>query len=301
MRKFILMNTSEFPCTGTHYLHAQKLARGFSFHGFQTLEATSTAYLSSLDLGPGDLVYLSNVGAAACIARGSSVELSLLSASKATPIFWFWHDHVKFLTQVFDKNWILTGEKWLQPDLPYEQNRIRIIQKSLSNFVPTGFASSLFPQEVGNLKRTDKYAAQFVGHKYYQRSRNVALRFARRGVRVRYTPPFLDESSRVRYFTDSRVTLGWHSPANAAAGNVVERVFEGLAFGSVVVSDNAFAPDATDGLAIYVQNLNECLEVIDKCDEDQEYFRKMQGLGYEWARSYGTYDKRALDFLTLLG
>jgi hypothetical protein len=96
------------------------------------------------------------------------------------------------------------------------------------------------------------------------------------------------------------VTLGWHSDGNISNGVVVERVFEGLALGSIVVSDNPYAVEATDGLAIYVDGLDDTLAAIDRAWSDETFCRKYQSDAARWIREHGTYANVVQPFLSFL-
>ena len=116
-----------------------------------------------------------------------------------------------------------------------------------------------------------------------------------------YTPPFISETNRLEIFSSSRVILGWHSDANIGNGVVVERVFEGLALGSVVVSDNPYAQQITGGVVEFADSLEGALAIIDRSRKDEGFFRTKQKEGLDFARAKGTYSSVAQTFIERIG
>lgn len=296
-----LVNTESFPCVGTLLFHATKLLGSFVHHGYQFKIIESDQKMSNTAFAPADLIYFSNHGVSAgAITIHQLKVLDAVRKSGATPIFWFWYQHADLLDRIFGSRWILTGEHYRAEVVIDSHLDAASCFGSRTNFVPSIFASSLTPSQVGTLERTRSYRASFVGARY-QRSLNLALRILRPKVLVRYTPPFISEAHRESVFLGSQVVLGWHSMENSSNGVVGERVYEGIAMGSIVVTDNPYAQDATDGIAIFTPGLEDVLEVVDRAWNDSEFFLRKQAAGYSWARSFGTYSRVAASFISRLG
>lgn len=297
-KRIALINTLEFPCPGSHLLHARKLLSAFSSQGLQYQEISGQDPAEILALGEGDLVYISNHGLDDGVPTQSQIEiLENLAKAGVVPIFWFWHEKAELLDSLFGPRWILTGEHLRSQHVLPSHDEYSRITNSRSNFVPSRFASALRSDQVGTIPRVNRFNASFVGHRY-QRLLNTRLTLTLPKVKVVYTPPFIAEAERVDLFTSSHIVLGWHSKSNIVNGNVVERVFEGLAFGSVVITDNPFALEATDGNVLFADTYAQTKEHFDRIIRDESFRQSLQQKGTAWARAHGTYESVAASFVT---
>jgi len=288
-RRIVLVNTPQLPCPDSHYLHTKKFLNGFVGHGLEHTEITNSVDLESLTNN--DIVYVSNHG----LEHNSSSELCSISQSGAFPIFWNGHRQLKQIRELFGQKYILTGEHFLCEPGPSHREAWDI-QLGDQNFVPLTFASSLQVNEIGTLPRSDVLDAHFVGT-FYKMHWNALIRASVRRVSIVYSPPFIPESIRREIYLSSRVALGWHSNANIRNGVVVERVFEGLAFGNVVISDNPYAPVITDGIVQFVPNPIQAIRVIKRFKRNPGLVEEIRQRGFEWARTRGTYFHVAKSFL----
>jgi hypothetical protein len=294
--RVVLVNTIDFPCPGTHLLHVRRFLKSFKPFGYEYLEISdlneSERFLAN------DLVYFSSHG-----LRGSapltSKQLSFLqrvALPGAFPLFWYWHTHVEALESIFGNRYLLTGSTIRAEKIPDSYESLHAVSSATENYVAMDFASYLRPEQVGKLTRRENLNALFIGSRY-QHEYNSVLRRRPYNARVIYTPPFLEEWYRVHSYLSAKTTLGWHNQENLELGIVVERVYDGLAFGSFVITDNPYAHAATEGLARYVGSLDELMEAIGQVLADREARAKSQALGYKWVASNGTYFHVAKKFL----
>jgi len=290
MSYIALFNSKLMPCPGTHYLHTKKFLSGFEIHGYTFIEISDAQGLSIL--GKDDLVYISNHG----LAENCISELFQIKKCGALPIFWYGHDHLDMISSVFSFRFLLTGEHFRKAPTLEPHFRYWKMQNGLTNYVPLTFASGLAVNKIGAFSRQDKHSAHFIGNGY-KRLRNFGIKTLSEDTIVINTPPFLSEIRRMEIFLSSRVALGWHSKQNLLNHVIVERVFEGLAFGNLVVTDHPDAHEVTDGIVEYVNNIQETLELIKKARVDKKYFHEKQELAYSFAKSYGTYENVALNFI----
>lgn len=295
--RILLLNTIEFPCPGSHLLHAKKLLRSFESQGMVFGEINEANADTLFELSSGDIVYISNHGLSEYGPTSTQVgALERLAQLGVVPIFWFWHKHSQLLDNIFHGRWILTGEHLRSKIVLPSHGEYSAITSSRSNFVPSRFAAAVNPSEVGNIPRKVLYNASFVGHRY-QKTLNRQLRWTLPKVKIVYTPPFISEQERVWMFTSSHIVLGWHSSPNISNGNVVERVFEGLAYGSIVITDNPFALEATDGNVLFADTYDQTKEYFQRIVHDDVFRNSLQEKGLAWARNHGTYESVADSFL----
>ncbi len=296
-KRVALLNSREFPCPGSHLLHTRKFLQTFSGLGYEYLEISNLSELRDANLNYDDMIYFSDHGLGA--SGPSAMQISILEEVArigAVPIFWFWQNKADLLDEIFNGRWLLTGEHLRAKNVLPSHQEYRDLSAARSNFVPLSFAASLEPTEVGNFHRKIRFNATFVGHRY-QLSLNRRLRLQVPKTKIVYTPPFISEEDRIQYFTGSHVVLGWHSEGNIQNGNVVERVFEGLAYGSVVITDNPYAIDATDGNVLFADTFAATKAHLDRVIVDEKFRSKLQREGIKWAQSFGTYKSVAESFI----
>jgi spore maturation protein CgeB len=115
---------------------------------------------------------------------------------------------------------------------------------------------------------------------------------------IHYYPPFLDEETRLqKVFLDSKICLGFNSDHAVENGMPTERVFEGVAYGCVVLTDCPMAVEATDGAAVLVTNYAELEEKVEYYLNNDNARLEKQKQGMEFAKSKGTYYSVVGDFL----
>lgn len=296
-RRIILINTKLFPCPGSHLLHTRKFLNSFSSHDFTCIEVDENELKKGFTFLPGDLVYLSNHGLEEEVLTQEQFDfMSIVSRIGVIPICWFWQDQAHILDELFNTRWLLTGEHLrAQFVLPSHEKFVKIA-RSRDNFIPITFAAGIAPSRIGKIERQNKFNASFVGHRY-QKQLNRHLRLTIPKTKIVYTPPFIDELDRLDIFTSSHVVLGWHSKENVRNGNVVERVFEGIAYGSVVVTDNPYGLEATDGNVLFADNFEDAKMQIQRVIRDDRLREKIQSKGLFWAKEFGTYDAVARSFI----
>jgi hypothetical protein len=73
-----------------------------------------------------------------------------------------------------------------------------------------------------------------------------------------------------------------------ANNHVTQRVFEGLAYGCVVLSDNPAAAKLTGGIVEYVGSRDALLERIGYFLANPAAMAAKRAQGYEWVREKGT-------------
>jgi hypothetical protein len=257
----------------------------FNKHGFKIAEARSIDELLDMNPAAQDFVYVSDQGLS-INKIAANLAFQRLKNIDSVFILWFYHRHIADI--VMPKRWILTGEHFRK--MPRIDSHIECwrIQQNLENYVPMTFATAVLPENIGRYRRNEILRASFVGA-HYQTSWCQELVSTDDKVIVRYTPPFISEEDRVGLYLSSVVSLGFHSENNAKNSVIVERVFEGLALGNVVVSDNPVCEEFTDGNVKYVSSLTEVQEQIERVWKDSGERKIRQESGMKWCKENGTY------------
>jgi hypothetical protein len=285
LNRIIMLNTPELPVVGTLYFQVMKFMSAFQTHGFILEEARSIEQLAALSPGQRDIIYVSD--------HGLSINLGAVQSAfekmhwiDSTFILWFYHTHIDKIR--LPKRWILTGEHFRKKPAVAEHIERWNIQQKFENYVPMTFATAIRPENIGMYGRNEVLRASFVGAPY-QIGWCQSLVNSDDKVLIRYTPPFISEEDRIKIYLASVVSLGFHSDNNAKNSVLVERVFEGLALGNVVISDNPICEEFTDGNVKYVSSLSEVQEQIERVWKNPDERKARQDLGMKWCRDNGTY------------
>jgi spore maturation protein CgeB len=81
--------------------------------------------------------------------------------------------------------------------------------------------------------------------------------------------------------------LGFQSKANADDHHVSQRIYEGLAYGCVVLSNSEAARDQTDGIVEFVSSQREIEDKIDYYLKNKEEYSAKQAAGYHFIKTRG--------------
>lgn len=286
--KIININTPEIPSPGNFIFTANKFLKGFEYNGFETLEINSLNNLEQYN-HESNYIFLSN--------HLTNNDI-IYNIAKILPKCAFICFHLNFNKALRNNmpflKYIITGEYYQTiPTSSDEHLDAYNFNLSCKNFLPMTFSSSADPKMIGKLPRQDTYHSMFVGASYKKDwIDNLKNCFSHIG-----TSNFISESDRINAFLISRVCLGFHSDANIMNGCVTERVFEGLSYGCVVVTDNIYATKMTNGIVKYVSSFDELESIIHKANTDDDFFYETQSQGYEFAKKEGLYFHQAQKFI----
>jgi hypothetical protein len=308
MNRIIILNTPEVPIFGTHLFHVKKLCEGFKWNGIDVIEINTLENLHNIDLNDKDFIYLSNY-----IINGTEdplisnflksndlVEklLNYFFEKKCIPIFWFWHSFIDNpLMDILKGRYILTGEHFRSKPSSLFHSKAWDLQHRIDNYVPSTFSAAIHPDKIGTFARNEKFLSNFVGCSYKTEWLNKLMLRDNESHSIVITPPFISEEKRVNSFLDSVTSLGFHAEANITNNVVIERVFEGLAYGNVVISDNPWCTNMTDGIIEYVNSYESLIDLIHKAWYNKDYRINKQKMGMKWCKQYGTYKSVAYNFI----
>ncbi len=275
------MNSPELPTPGTHNYCITKFSSGFRYHGYNVSE------VKTLDsMVDGSIVILSDHG----LYANNFCALNVLAEKYPNSIFicWFYH---KFYDQIPFKKFIITGEHFYKRPVKPDHIFCWDLQEKINNYVPLTFSSHLMPENVGNLPRNDTINGCFIGSAYkpewVQGLPNINYIASNN----------LPEQDRVNIFLRSKIGFGFHNDANILNNVVVERVFEGMAFGCVVISDSLVAGEITDNIVQIAHNKEEFLSIYERLLNNDTERLELQKRGYAWIKNKGLYVHVAKNFL----
>lgn len=298
MKKIYLVNTRDYPTKGTHYLMSMKFINGFSLYGLETYSLETFDGIEDSD----EQIFLvcDNFYDQRTPNWMDDFDYLAKKFEKTTWIFWTFHNVLNnhYQDRLFPfKKYIFTGEYYRNPDFTYFGEHFREYVNH-PNYVALPFAASINPSNLDAILsfRTDVYDCGFSGCKYKEQwSKKLSENF---NCYIHYWPPFLEESERIsNAFLASKICLGFNSDDNIRNGLPTERVFEGIAYGCVVLTDCEMAVEATDGVAVYVSDYDDLEEKVQYYLTNEDARKEKQRMGYEFAKNKGTYYNVVKDFL----
>lgn len=284
MKKFYLMNSQELPTPGTHYYTCSKFSKGFETHGYSVIEANTLDIIED-----GSIVLLSDHGITPNRENGMKI-LNYLAKKYPNTVFicWFYHQYYE---EIPFKKFIITGEHFHKKPLLANHIFCWDLQNRINNYVPLTFSSSLYPEQVESLPRNETINGCFIGTAYKPYWVNDLQNI------VYITGNNFPENERINVFLSSKIAFGFHADANVLNNVVVERVFEGMAFGCVVISDNPVAAEITDNIVQVCSSKEEFLIIYDRILNNDEERIQLQQRGYKWIKEKGLYTHVAKNFL----
>lgn len=99
---------------------------------------------------------------------------------------------------------------------------------------------------------------------------------------------YLNYSQRREIYLSSMFAFGFQSDENIRTGHLSQRIFEGLAYGCIVLCENKLAEDYTDGAVVYVASKEDLVEKMEYYKTHPDEVVKKQQQGYKWTKKYGT-------------
>lgn len=289
--KIINLNSQEIPSPGNFIFTAKKFLKGFEYNGFETLEINSLNNLEQYNHET-NYIFLSNHFEK--INNNIIYNIAKI-LNKCTFICFHLNFNKEIRNNIPFSKYIITGEHYNKiPESSQDHIDAHNFNLSCKNWLPMTFLSSADPNLIGKLPRNDTYHSMFIGAPYKSEWRNKLENcFSHIS-----SSGFLPEEDRIKIFLSSRVCLGFHSPENIMNGCVTERVFEGLSYGCVVVTDNIYATNMTNGIVKFVASFDDLKILIEKINTDDDFFYETQKQGYEFSKKQGLYFHLAQKFIS---
>jgi hypothetical protein len=99
---------------------------------------------------------------------------------------------------------------------------------------------------------------------------------------------FLPLEERRKIYLSSIFALGIQSPENIRDGHVSQRIYEGLGYGCIVLTNSMAASLQTGGIAEYVETRKDVIEKIKYYMDNPEKRSEKQQAGYDFVKRQGT-------------
>lgn len=216
--------------------------------------------------------------------------MAWLAARCPTSIFicWYWSN------QTIQPFWrmIHTGELHLHPDHLTADRRDYM---SWPTFVPLALRANDAPERIGTYPRHVVHDYCFMGGGY-KKKWVPTEEFHGIYHQVKSTN-YLSYAERKQIYLSSMFAFGFQSPENIHTGHLSQRIFEGLAYGCIVLCENKLAEEFTNGAVVYVATKEDLVEKMRFYKAHPELVEAKQKQGYEWVKQFGTNRHSVLSFL----
>lgn len=192
-------------------------------------------------------------------------------------ICWYWRD---MLFRPFNKM-IYTGEYFMNlmtslSDYGYMMS---------SSFVPLKLRANDSPSMIGVYPRSVKRDYCFMGGGY--KMDWIPSEFTGIYHQVIWNN-YLSYDERRAIYLSSMFALGFQSDENIRTGHLSQRLFEGLAYGCIVLCENPLAAEFTNGAIVHISSKEDLIQKMRFYKENPLLVQEKQKQGYEWVKQYGT-------------
>ena len=207
---------------------------------------------------------------------------TLSKFTKGIFIAWYWKHNISCYDiperELLQKV-IHTSEEKLIP-IPQHQDIFKYYH-SKPNYVPLLLRANEPIEQIGKNPRSDDRIFCFMGSSYGMNM--IPTKY--NGIYHRAdVQGFLDYETRKQIYLTSVFALGYHGDEPIAQKSISQRIFEGLAYGCIVLTNSHYAVEYTDNICIYVNSLQDVEREIEYYNNNPEKRKEKQELGYEWMR-----------------
>lgn len=215
-------------------------------------------------------------------------------APHAIYIGWYWHNIDTSDLQYF----IYTYENML--NIYYNLTRVNELIKirSFKNIIPFLLRADEDPLLIGSYKKNIIYDFCYMGWRYCENL--VPKKFKGLYHGVNDHNKFFDYEKRKNIYLSSLFALGFQSDDNIASKHVSQRIFEGLTYGCIVLSNSLPACEQTNNIVIHVSTLSQVEKIMAYYINNPELAEKKRKEGYEFSKKFGTNQLSAQNFIDII-
>lgn len=167
------------------------------------------------------------------------------------------------------------------------------------NNTPFLLRANEVPELIGTYHRNNHYDYCYMGWEY---CRHLIPTNKFKGIYhgVKDHRLFFNYETRKQIYLSSIFALGFQAEENIHNRHVSQRIFEGLAYGCVVLSNSLPACEETNNIVVYIESLADLENKMTFYKNNPQLILKKQQEGYEFARNFGTNEYAANKFKELI-
>lgn len=212
-------------------------------------------------------------------------ELLYNQSKNAIYIGWYWHKKNVSMLPYF----LHIYENILSENVMVDKIEILKFMKSIPNSCPLLLRANDPIENIGRYIRNVNKDYCYMGYNYpicYQFIPGYPFKGIFHSV---YDPTqYLDYNNRRNVYLTTMFALGIQSEENIINGHVSQRIFEGMAYGCVVLSNSIHASIQTDGIVEHFRSKTDLEERMKYFLENPDKIKEKQEKGYQFIREKGT-------------
>jgi hypothetical protein len=213
------------------------------------------------------------------------VEILNKQAPNALYIGWYWRNidvsSLKYFVHTYED----------LHNIYYDKDRIKefVYLTTTINSVPLLFRANEYPELIGTHKRNVERDFCYMGW-CHNSLLDLIPRNGETGLchGVIHHHEYFNYDKRKEIYLSSTFALGIQPPSAITGKVVTQRIYEGLAYGCVVLTNSQAACEQTDNIAVYVSSRQDVEEKIRYYKEHPELILEKQKQGYEFVKKCGT-------------
>ena len=201
-------------------------------------------------------------------------------APRAVYIGWYWNEQDVSPLPYF----VQTHENKLKPNVPLKYikfNGAHVVK------VPFLLRANDDPALIGTYPKKIVRHYCYMGYEYNREMVPSSPKYTGYYFGTKNLTKFLKYDTRRTMYLSSMFALGFQSRANADEQHVSQRIYEGLAYGCVVLSNSQAACDQTDGIVEFVSSKREIENRMEHYLNNPAAYRAKQAAGYEFIKNRG--------------
>ena len=209
-------------------------------------------------------------------------KLLYKQAPNAIYIGWYWHDIDTSNLRYF----IYTYENCLKPNgLGYNIKRFNILKSKVNN-CPLYLRANDNPTKISGYNRKSDLIYCYMGCNYYPQMEPKSFKGLYHGTKDH--KKYLNYEQRKNIYLSSVFALGIQSRENIVSEHVSQRIYEGMAYGCVVLTNSVPACEQCDNIPILVENRQDIETQINYYLNNRDKLKEKQEKGYNFVKKYGT-------------
>ena len=290
-RDIFILDTPTFPCQLVLKYVFTEMCGAFERNGHKVIVASSLAQLHN-----NSIVIIANKN-----ITDKSANFLNHYAPEAIYIAWHWDEpgipdvdttQLKYFIYTYQNTLNLSAEPLYGPFWTKSRER--------KYNAPLLLRANEHPSMIGNYNRNTVLDYCYMGWVYNVEMVPSYPKYNGLYHATYHHTQFLSYNDRKKYYLSSLVALGFQSKENIENEHVSQRIYEGLAYGCVVLTNSMPAVVQTEGIAIYVSSREEIERYIDYYKTHPQEHRELQERGYEFIRREGTNHNSIQKFVDII-
>jgi len=267
MRDILILNCKEIVCLKVLLFVITEMCEAFKTRGYNVKVIDSIK-----DITNNSVVFMGST-----IMHSDPASLLNQVAPDAIYIGWYWGN----INTSQLKYFIYTYENMFNPD-----DRVKLLKTKIAN-CPLLLRASDNPDLIGTYERNVLRDYCYMGWNYCP---NLIPSEPYKGLYhgVSNHDLFLGYSQRREIYLSSIFALGFQGNDNIVTKHVGQRMYEGMAYGCIVLSNSPAACEQTNNIVVYIDSKGDLENKMKYFKENPDMIKKKQEEGYKFIKEFGT-------------